>query len=68
VPKTDTVDLDISIDEALRFAISGGVIVPPSQVIHGQPLEVESQPGLIEESTAVVEQDEPDADDAPSSS
>ncbi len=28
VPKKDTIDLNISIDEALRFTVSGGVIVP----------------------------------------
>ncbi len=31
VPKNDTVVLPISIDEALRFTISGGVILPASQ-------------------------------------
>ncbi len=29
----ETVDLPISIDDALRFTISGGVIIPPSQMI-----------------------------------
>lgn len=33
VPRTDMIELSISIDEALRFTVSGGVIVPPSQVI-----------------------------------
>ena len=28
VPKEDTVDLDMTIEEALRFAVSGGVITP----------------------------------------
>ncbi len=31
VPRNDTIDLRISIDEALRFTISGGVIIPISQ-------------------------------------
>jgi len=31
VPKQDTVDLQITIEEALRFTISGGVIVPQTQ-------------------------------------
>jgi len=31
VPKQDTIDLNVSIDEALRFTISGGVIIPPHQ-------------------------------------
>ncbi len=34
VPKVDTIELPISIDDALRFTISGGVIVPDSQMIH----------------------------------
>lgn len=32
-PVEDTVELPISIDDALRFTVSGGVIVPESQVI-----------------------------------
>ncbi len=35
VPKRDTIDLPISIDDALRFTVSGGVIVPESQLITG---------------------------------
>ncbi len=34
VPKRDTIQLNISIDDALRFTVSGGVIVPESQLIH----------------------------------
>ena len=33
VPEVDTVDLPLTIEEALRFAISAGVVVPPSQLI-----------------------------------
>jgi len=33
VPISDTIELPITIDDALRFAVSGGVIVPESQVI-----------------------------------
>ena len=40
VPKEDTIDLPISIDDALRFTISGGVIVPEEQLIPG------GEPGL----------------------
>ncbi len=32
VPKSDTIDLPISIDEALRFTVSGGVIIPDHQL------------------------------------
>ena len=33
VPVADTIDLPISIDDALRFTVSGGVIVPPHELI-----------------------------------
>jgi uncharacterized membrane protein len=33
VPQEDTIDLNITTEEALRFAVSAGVIVPPSQMI-----------------------------------
>jgi len=32
VPKKETVDLDISVEEALRFTISGGVITPSTRL------------------------------------
>ncbi|MCH8053202.1 MAG: DUF502 domain-containing protein, partial [Planctomycetes bacterium] len=35
VPRADVIELALSIDEALRFTISGGVIKPPSE--GGQP-------------------------------
>ncbi len=35
VPRSDVIELVLSIDEALRFTISGGVIKPPSE--GGQP-------------------------------
>lgn len=31
VPESDTIDLGITIEDALKFAVSGGVLVPPSQ-------------------------------------
>lgn len=33
VPKGDTIELPVTFEQALRFSISGGVIIPPSQVI-----------------------------------
>lgn len=33
VPQKDTIDLGLSIEDALKFAVSGGVLVPPSQKI-----------------------------------
>ncbi len=32
VPKSQTIDLDISMDQAIQFCVSCGVVVPPSQV------------------------------------
>lgn len=34
VPKVDTIDLNVTIEDALKFAVSGGVLIPPSQQIH----------------------------------
>jgi len=33
VPREDVIELPITVDEALRFSISGGVIVPPQQLL-----------------------------------
>ncbi|MEM7576463.1 MAG: DUF502 domain-containing protein [Planctomycetota bacterium] len=33
VPVSDTVDLPVTIEDALKFAVSGGVVVPPRQII-----------------------------------
>jgi uncharacterized membrane protein len=35
VPRSDTIDLPITIEEAIKFAVSGGVLIPPSQQIGG---------------------------------
>jgi len=43
VPKADTTNLPITIDEALRFCVSGGVIVPDKQrILSREQLEIES--------------------------
>jgi uncharacterized membrane protein len=45
VPVGDTIDLPISIEEALKFAVSGGVLVPPSQEIRQKsPTQILSEP------------------------
>jgi len=33
VPRAEIVELDVSLDEALRFVVSGGVLVPDSQAL-----------------------------------
>jgi len=35
VPAEETIDLPISIEDALRFTVSGGVVIPPSQTPAG---------------------------------
>jgi uncharacterized membrane protein len=35
VPVADTIELPITIDEAVRFMVTGGLIVPDSQVVTG---------------------------------
>jgi len=37
VRKRDTVDLDITVDQALQFIVSCGVVVPPHQQWSNQP-------------------------------
>lgn len=39
VPKSDTVDLPITVEDALKFAVSGGVVIPANQAItRGGPI------------------------------
>lgn len=38
VPVEDTIELNIPIDAALKFTVSGGVIVPPTEVIGDAPV------------------------------
>ncbi|MCC6681520.1 MAG: DUF502 domain-containing protein [Phycisphaeraceae bacterium] len=40
VPKADTIDLPITIEDAMKFAISGGVVVPLNQRIAGDPADL----------------------------
>jgi len=43
VPKVDTINLPITIDEAFRFCVSGGVIVPDAQrIVSREQLEIET--------------------------
>ena len=43
VPRTDTMDLPISIEDAIKFAVSGGVVVPASQQIRPGDFNWESE-------------------------
>lgn len=45
VPQKDTIDLGISIEDALKFAVSGGVLVPPSQTINRKAVRSDRRGG-----------------------
>lgn len=45
VPRADTIDLPITIEEAIKFAVSGGVLIPPGQQITGQSPKLFSTTG-----------------------
>ncbi len=55
VPRTEVRELPITIDEALRFTISGGVLVPPAEAIPDrdppQPPPNESRDRILSEGT-----------------
>lgn len=43
VPKKDTIDLPITVEEAIRFAVSGGVLVPDHQVLSAkEPAKIDN--------------------------
>tara|TARA_X000000368_G_scaffold413753_1_gene402351 strand:- start:483 stop:1340 length:858 start_codon:yes stop_codon:yes gene_type:complete len=55
VPRKDTIDLPISVEEAIRFAVSGGVLIPDHQNkidINqlSEPAKIENNPDLGHES------------------
>lgn len=62
VPVKDTIDLGITIEDALKFAVSGGVLVPPAQTINramqdhdrrgpqGDRRALTAEPGIADES------------------
>ena len=47
VSKKDTIDLPLTVEEAIRFAVSGGVLVPDHQVLMNKSLP--SEPAKIKE-------------------
>ncbi len=56
VPRGDTIDLPISVEEAMRFTISGGVLIPPQETIQttAQPSSegTKSLPGADDDAKA----------------
>lgn len=59
VPKSDTIDLPITIEDALKFAVSGGVLIPPNQVI-----PVEGAEASLHESAEVSRPGAPESESA----
>ena len=47
VPREDVIDMPVSVEEALRFAVSGGVLVPDHQAAEDQPAEVLGETGQL---------------------
>ena len=59
VPKEDTLDLPVTIEEALRFAVSAGVIVPPSQLIETAEQPAAPAPGATSEGLPQISAEPP---------
>jgi uncharacterized membrane protein len=61
IPKSDTRDIDLSMDEAIRFVVSGGVLVPPRQRPAGLPPITAGDPDTLppDDTTARDEQEQP---------
>ena len=53
VRRDEVIDLPLSIDEALRFTVSGGVVVPPAQALPEQPHEPVTRGALIEQTDPI---------------
>jgi len=58
VPREEAIDLPITIDEALRFVVSGGVLVPPRQLP-----DYVTRPGEVREAPAPIPREEDARDD-----
>jgi uncharacterized membrane protein len=56
VPKKDTIDLPLTVEEAIRFAVSGGVLVPDHQ--RSTPLRQAKEPAKINSTQENNEQPE----------
>lgn len=62
VPRKDTIDLPITVEEAIRFAVSGGVLVPEHQ-LGGEDGENGPPSGLIPIPAPPDDEDETDDDE-----
>lgn len=64
VPKADTIDLPISVEEALKFAVSGGVVIPHNQLIDRQAgqMKLPGTPAAPDGSPPAADRPAPDPD------
>jgi len=46
IKKSETIDLNITIDQAFQFIVSCGVVVPPQQELPANPVQADSAPTL----------------------
>jgi uncharacterized membrane protein len=65
VRRDETIDLNISIDDALRFTVSGGVVLPTSQQLARQPSMLDDD-ATWNEGVAMWTEEKEDANDAKS--
>jgi uncharacterized membrane protein len=66
LPERETLDLDVSIEDALKFAVSLGVLVPPSQEMTAEEsgLDPEDLPPALEPGSSLEPPDAARSDDA----
>ncbi len=56
VQKKDTIDLPITVEEAIRFAVSGGVLVPDHQIMANGLTSVSVTPEISREESAKMDE------------
>jgi uncharacterized membrane protein len=62
VKKSETIDLNISIDQAIQFIVSCGVAVPPGQM-HLVAKAAKSRPSIADDDSPEPDDDSPEPDD-----
>lgn len=62
VPREEVIDVPISVDEALRFVVSGGVLVPPTQVVNHDDLSPSERSKVRKKIEAVIGEAHADGD------
>ncbi len=65
VRRDEVIDLPLSFDEALRFTVSGGVVLPPAQLLPGRPAEPPGQRALVGITKPVASEQSQQAQESP---